>query len=94
MANVKNVIYELTLPLKPRGNLVSFDYADVPAFMSLKKKCEKPDMFYLMSMEYQRIWMKKNNSYENSLKTKGNKVKPALKMNAIEFKLQPYTIQV
>jgi hypothetical protein len=72
MAYVQKVKYERTVLLKPQDNLVSSDYPEVPAFMVLQKKCEKPDMFYLMSMEYQDIWTKKKNAYLNSFKKKTN----------------------
>jgi|UniRef100_A0A2S2R4T8 hypothetical protein len=81
MTHVKKVKNELTVPLKRRDNLISSDYTDVPVFMpSYQKNCEKTNMFYLMSMEYQQIWTKEKDEYLKSRAFNAKKVKKVKKI--------------
>jgi len=67
MGYQKKLSLERTVPQKRRDNLVSSDYTDVQSFIpSYDTRCEKPNVFYLMSMEYQRIWEQEKNEYFKS----------------------------
>ncbi|KAL4100648.1 hypothetical protein QTP88_020683 [Uroleucon formosanum] len=67
MGYQKKLSFERTVPQKRRDNLVSSDYTDVQSFIpTYDTQCEKPNMFYLMSMEYQRIWEQEKNEYFKS----------------------------
>lgn len=80
MAYIKKIKFERAVPLKRRDNLMSSDYTDVPPFKpSYQKTCEKPNMFYLMSMEYQQIWTKEKDEYLKSETFNAKKVKTVTK---------------
>lgn len=83
MGYQKKLSFERTVPLKRRDNLVSSDYTDVKPFIpSYDTRCEKPNVFYLMSMEYQRIWEQEKNEYFKSTITVA--LKPRLRGHAIK----------
>lgn len=64
----KKLKFEVAVPLKRRDNLLSSNYANVEVFIpSYQNKYVKPNLFYLMSMEYQRLWMEEKEEYLKSI---------------------------
>lgn len=58
----------MAVPMKRRDNIVSSNYMDFKPFLpSYEEKCDKTNFFYLMSMEYQRIWTQEKEVYLRSL---------------------------
>jgi len=84
MGYQKKLSFERTVMLKHRDNLVSSDYNDVHPFIpSYDTRCEKPNVFYLLSNEYQRIWEREKNEYFKSTITIGTvPLKPWLRGHA------------
>lgn len=57
-------LFEPTVSLKRPDNIQSSDYTYTKPFIaSHDMGCEKPNFFYLLSMEYQRLWMKEKSFY-------------------------------
>jgi len=57
MAGYKKFKVERAVPLKPRDNLESSMYTNVKPFVpSYDNQCVAPNINYLLSMEYQRMW--------------------------------------
>lgn len=68
MAYHKKIKFEMAVPIKRRDNIVSSNYMDFKPFLpSYEEKCDKTNFFYLMSMEYQRIWTREKEIYLRSL---------------------------
>lgn len=68
--------YEPTSMLKHPDTILSSDYPHVKVFIpSYERRCEKPNIFYLLSMEYQRIWMKEKEVYRRSIRSESDKKK-------------------
>lgn len=60
----KSTKIDQTLSCARRDFFQSSDYSSVKAFVpSYERKCEEPNMAYIMSMEYARIWKEEKDEY-------------------------------
>jgi len=64
MTTYRKFKVERAVPLKRRNNLQSSEYSNVkPLIPSYDNPCVKPNLNYLLSMEYQRMWIEERLYY-------------------------------
>jgi len=91
--NYKKMKFEPAVLMKRRDNLASSDYSNVKPFMpSYNNRCEKPNLFYLLSMEYQRMWMEEKLFYVKGVVTENVELLRRGYATKHEHKIPRYTV--